>query len=204
MINSNLLDTLKEDAIDVAIVYSGNPCQLALAHVLAVPVIYYDLEGLSDETLIASNSPLDSSVPPAKCFLPDISSSYAFSRLRNGICCLREYLVQSGIPLLSKLLSKKYRQLDDPISTMFAEDYEFKKRFCGFPLTTTLLQSSSLFYANTDPLLEHPRALSPRVIPVGGLYIDHPKPLFEVGSLTALQIFFKGNSKTHETFSIAI
>ncbi|KIH53783.1 hypothetical protein ANCDUO_16077 [Ancylostoma duodenale] len=45
MINSNLIDTLQKDALDVAIVYSGNPCQLAIAHVLAVPVIYYDLEG---------------------------------------------------------------------------------------------------------------------------------------------------------------
>ncbi|RCN51505.1 hypothetical protein ANCCAN_02456 [Ancylostoma caninum] len=178
MINSNLIDTLQKDALDVAIVYSGNPCQLAIAHVLAVPVIYYDLEGLSDETLVASNSPLNLDVVPSKCFLPEISSCHALSRIRNGICYMREYLVQSGIPFVSELISRKYRLLDNPISTMFAEDYNFKKRFKNFPATTTLLRSSSFFFANTDPLLEFPRALSPRVVPVGGLHIDHPKPLF--------------------------
>ncbi|KIH66772.1 UDP-glucoronosyl and UDP-glucosyl transferase [Ancylostoma duodenale] len=178
MINSNLIDTLQKDALDVAIVYSGNPCQLAIAHVLAVPVIYYDLEGLSDETLVASNSPLNLDVVPSKCFLPEISSCHALSRIRNGICYMREYLVQSGIPFISKLISRKYRLLDHPISTMFAEDYNFKKRFKNFPPTTTLLRSTSFFFANTDPLLEFPRALSPRVVPVGGLHIDHPKPLF--------------------------
>lgn len=45
ILNSNLLDTLKKDQIDVAIVYSGNPCQLAIVHVLGIPFIYYDLEG---------------------------------------------------------------------------------------------------------------------------------------------------------------
>ncbi|KHJ90834.1 UDP-glucoronosyl and UDP-glucosyl transferase [Oesophagostomum dentatum] len=183
MINSNLLDTLQKDALDVAIVYSGNPCQLALAHVLAVPVIYYDLEGLSDETVVASNSPLNLDIPPSKCFLPEINFLHSLSRIRNGICYMKEYLVQSGIPPISRLISKRYRQLDDPISTMFAEDYNFKKRFKEFPLTTSLLRSSAFFFANTDPLLEFPRALSPRVIPVGGLHIDVPKPLFAVKAI---------------------
>lgn len=58
MINSNLIDTLRKDALDVAIVYSGNPCQLAIAHVLAVPIIYYDLEGTFsfDTTLFIGDS----------------------------------------------------------------------------------------------------------------------------------------------------
>ncbi|KAK6049659.1 hypothetical protein COOONC_12836 [Cooperia oncophora] len=45
MLNSNLMDTLKKENIDVAIVYAGNPCQLAITRVLAIPVIYFDLEG---------------------------------------------------------------------------------------------------------------------------------------------------------------
>ncbi|PIO68558.1 Choline/ethanolamine kinase [Teladorsagia circumcincta] len=47
MLNSNLMDTLRKESIDVAIVYAGNPCQLAITHVLAIPVIYFDLEGIS-------------------------------------------------------------------------------------------------------------------------------------------------------------
>ncbi|KAK6013479.1 hypothetical protein OSTOST_21203 [Ostertagia ostertagi] len=117
-------------------------------------------------------------------------------RLRNGLCYMREYLLQSGIPHLPKLISKKFRQLDDPIISMFAEDYYLKKkfvrtvilrnlplsmanfRFPTFPSSSELLRSSSLFFVNTDPLLEFPRALSPVVIPVGGLHVDQPKPLF--------------------------
>ncbi|PIO56047.1 hypothetical protein TELCIR_22559, partial [Teladorsagia circumcincta] len=71
MLNSNLMDTLRKESIDVAVVYAGNPCQLAITHVLAIPVIYFDLEGLSDETLVASNSPLNLDIPPSRCFLPE-------------------------------------------------------------------------------------------------------------------------------------
>ncbi|KAK6045899.1 hypothetical protein COOONC_16596 [Cooperia oncophora] len=180
MLNSNLMDTLKKENIDVAIVYAGNPCQLAITRVLAIPVIYFDLEGLSDETLVASNSPLNLDIPPSRCFLPELSH-HALGRFRNGLCYMREYLVQSGISSLAKLVSRKYRQLDDPITSMFAEDYYLKKKFPSFPDSSELLRSSSLFFANTDPLLEFPRALSPLVIPVGGLHVDQPKPLFAVG-----------------------
>ena len=53
-------------------------------------------------------------------------------------------------------------------------------RFKNFPNVNTLKQQSVVFFANTDPLLEPSRALPPNVIPVGGLHIDHPKPLFAV------------------------
>ncbi|VDO74418.1 unnamed protein product [Heligmosomoides polygyrus] len=177
MINSNLLDSLKKEAIDVVVVYSGNPCQLFLAHVLAVPVIYYDLEGLSDETLVSSNTPLNLNIPPSHCFLPEIKQPI-LQRLRNGICYMKEYLIQSEVPLISRLISKKFRQLDEPIGTMFAEDYNFKKIFESFPSSSALMRSSAFFFANTDPLLEFPRALSPRIVPVGGVHIDAPRPLF--------------------------
>ncbi|VDM54503.1 unnamed protein product [Angiostrongylus costaricensis] len=178
MLNSNLFDTLKKESLDVAIVYSGNPCQLAIAYVLAVPVIYFDLEGLSDETLVASNSPLNLDVPPSRCFLPSISFYNSLNRIRNGICYMREFLIQSDIPVLSKLISRKYKLLSSPIAAMFAEDSALKKRFKTFPSTSTLLRSSSFFFVNTDPLLEYPRSLPPRVIHVGGLHIEHPRPLF--------------------------
>lgn len=46
-LNSDLLDNLRREQIDTAIVYSGNPCQLALVHVLGIPFIYFDLDGKS-------------------------------------------------------------------------------------------------------------------------------------------------------------
>ncbi|VDL70730.1 unnamed protein product [Nippostrongylus brasiliensis] len=177
MINSNLLDTLKSDNIDVAILYSGNLCQLALCHVLGIPFIYFDLEGLSDETLVSSNTPLNLNVPPSRCFLPEVTNPM-LRRIRNGICYMREYVVQADIPFVPGLLSEKFEKLDSPIINMFSEDYYLKKKIPSFPSASALLRSSSIFFANTDPLLEYPRALSPRVIPVGGLHIDIPKPLF--------------------------
>uniref|UniRef100_A0A0K0DRA5 glucuronosyltransferase n=1 Tax=Angiostrongylus cantonensis TaxID=6313 RepID=A0A0K0DRA5_ANGCA len=138
------------------------------------------VSGLSDETLVASNSPLNLDVPPSRCFLPSISFYNSLNRIRNGICYMREFLIQSDIPVLSKLISRKYKLLSSPITAMFAEDSALKKRFKTFPSTSTLLRSCSFFFVNTDPLLEYPRSLSPRVIHVGGMHIDHPRPLFAV------------------------
>lgn len=46
LLNSNLVDSLKKESLDVAIVYSGNPCLNALTHLVAVPTIYFDTEGI--------------------------------------------------------------------------------------------------------------------------------------------------------------
>ena len=97
MLNSNLIDQLKKDSLDVVIVYAGNPCQLAIAHVLGVPVIYFDQEGknnsrailrgksltenndysrfkgLTDETLVAANVPVNLDIPLSHCTLPQVS-----------------------------------------------------------------------------------------------------------------------------------
>ncbi|VDN38350.1 unnamed protein product [Gongylonema pulchrum] len=43
-LNSDLMTNLRREQIDVAIVYSGNPCQLALMHVLNIPFIYFDVD----------------------------------------------------------------------------------------------------------------------------------------------------------------
>nr|CDJ89170.1 UDP-glucuronosyl UDP-glucosyltransferase domain containing protein [Haemonchus contortus] len=174
MLNSNLMDTIRKETVDVAIVYAGNPCQLAITHVLAIPVIHFDLEG---EFPRKKAHPVQRITKSFLIFCFKLPH-HALSRFRNGLCYMREYLVQGGIPLLAKFLSKKFRQLDDPITSMFAEDYYLKKKFPNFPSSNELLRSSSLFFANTDPLLEFPRALSPKIIPVGGLHVDQPKPLF--------------------------
>uniref|UniRef100_A0A1I7X363 glucuronosyltransferase n=1 Tax=Heterorhabditis bacteriophora TaxID=37862 RepID=A0A1I7X363_HETBA len=131
---------------------------------------------LTDETLVASGFPLDLEIPPSHCYLPQFSS-IVLSRLRNGICYMKEYLAQSGLPLVASLVSKRYRSLDEPISKMFAEDYTF-------PDINSIKQQSSMFFINTDSLLEYPRAIPPHVIPVGGLHIDHPKPLFSPWNTT--------------------
>lgn len=40
-----------------------------------------------------------------------------------------------------------------------------------------------MYFINTDPLLEYDYSLPQNVVPVGGLHIDHVKPLFSVSFL---------------------
>ncbi|KAK6013991.1 hypothetical protein OSTOST_20664 [Ostertagia ostertagi] len=54
MLNSNLMDTLKKESIDVAIVYAGNPCQLAITHVLAIPPWNTSIESARDGLIVVS------------------------------------------------------------------------------------------------------------------------------------------------------
>ncbi|GMT06987.1 hypothetical protein PENTCL1PPCAC_29161 [Pristionchus entomophagus] len=178
IINSDLIDGLRKDSLDVALVYAGNPYQLAVAHVLGIPTVYFDLEGLTDETLVASGSPLDVQFPLSHCRLASQFTNPIASRLAASLCFLSEIASQSGFSPLATIFSRRYRQMDGPITKQFAEDYTFKKRFPSFPDVNTLKRRASLYFVNTDPLLEFERPLPPHVIPVGGIHIEHPRPLY--------------------------
>uniref|UniRef100_A0A0N5AEY5 glucuronosyltransferase n=1 Tax=Syphacia muris TaxID=451379 RepID=A0A0N5AEY5_9BILA len=182
MINSNLMDTLKKDNIDVAIVYSGNPCQLGILQTLQIPFIYFDLEGFTAETIIASKTPLNLNIPPSNCHFPPVKY---LQRYINGICYLREYLTQSGIPWIGRLLSQRYKFMDYPITKQFREDYELRKKHGGnFPDVNKIKQNAELYFINTDRLLEYDYAYPPNVITVGGVHIDRVKPLFHPWNTT--------------------
>lgn len=126
------MDSLKKDKIDVALVYAGNPCQLAVMHVMGIPFIYVDLQGYTDETVVASAAPwnLDSFSTRRS---PSLARINFGSRLLNGYHLVKEAIVQNSIPAISRVLSKRYRELDEPITKQFAEDYEIKKKFKFFP-----------------------------------------------------------------------
>lgn len=49
ILNSDLMDRLRDEIYDVAVVYAGNPCNLGLVHALSIPFIYFDTTGYSDE-----------------------------------------------------------------------------------------------------------------------------------------------------------
>ncbi|EGT52956.1 hypothetical protein CAEBREN_05802 [Caenorhabditis brenneri] len=178
LLNSNLVDSLKKESLDLAIVYSGNPCLNALTHLVAVPTIYFDTEGLTDETLVAAGAPIDVLTPPSHCAIAESKDYPLLNLYRNSVCYLQEMTAQLGLPILSSLVSKRHRLLDEPITDIFRQDYTIKKRYKNFPNVNTLKQQNVAYFVNTDPLLEPSRALPPNVIPVGGLHIDHPKPLF--------------------------
>uniref|UniRef100_A0AC34FTY7 Glucuronosyltransferase n=1 Tax=Panagrolaimus sp. ES5 TaxID=591445 RepID=A0AC34FTY7_9BILA len=183
MLNSNLMDTLKKDKIDVGIVYAGNPCQYAILHVLGIPFIYYDVDGFSDETVVASGTPWNLDAYSSRR-QPSVSRPNFASRLFNGFHLLQESLTQNSHPLIAKIISKRYKNLDDPITKQFSEDYEIKKKFKHFPDVNKIKQSAELYFVNTDPLLEDGTAFPTNVIPVGGLHIDHTKPLFSPWNTT--------------------
>ncbi|CCD83461.1 glucuronosyltransferase [Caenorhabditis elegans] len=184
LLNSNLVDSLKKESLDLAIVYSGNPCLNALTHLVAVPTIYFDTEGLTDETLIAAGAPIDLLTPPSHCFIAESKGYPILNLYKNSVCYFQEMIAQLGLPAVSSLVSSRHRLLDEPITNIFRTDYTIKKRFKNFPNVNTLKQQSAAYFVNTDPLLEPPRALPLNVIPVGGLHIDHPKPLFSPWNTT--------------------
>uniref|UniRef100_A0A915DVF0 glucuronosyltransferase n=1 Tax=Ditylenchus dipsaci TaxID=166011 RepID=A0A915DVF0_9BILA len=172
MLNSNLMGLLSKDQIDVAIVYAGNPCQLAIG----IPFIYFDLKGFTQETIVASNTPwqlTDSS--------PSLSlASRIFARITKGLSLTSELLVQSSIPYVSELLSARYLRLDAAIDKIFSEDYEIRRKFKRkFPDVNQIKQSAELYLLNTDLLLEEPSLSLPSYVHcVGGIHIDEVKPLF--------------------------
>lgn len=70
-------------------------------------------------------------------------------------------------------------------------------RFPSFPDVNTLKQRATLYFVNSDPLLEYERALPPHVIPVGGIHMEHPKPLFSV--IRRGSVFAKLQKKNYES-----
>ncbi|CAB3400887.1 unnamed protein product [Caenorhabditis bovis] len=184
LLNSNLIDSLKKESIDLSIVYSGNPCLLAINHLVAIPTIYYDTEGFTDETVIASATPINLRIPPTSCAIPETSDCQLCSMYRSAFCYTQEMIAQMGLPVISSLVSRRYAKIDEPITSMFANDYTIKKTKKHFPNVNILKHQSVAFFVNSDPLLEPPRAIPPNVIHVGGMHIDHPKPLFSPWNTT--------------------
>lgn len=48
-LDSDLMDRLRDELYDVAVVYAGNPCYLGIVHALSMPFIYFDARGYTDE-----------------------------------------------------------------------------------------------------------------------------------------------------------
>uniref|UniRef100_A0A914RAW0 Glucuronosyltransferase n=1 Tax=Parascaris equorum TaxID=6256 RepID=A0A914RAW0_PAREQ len=88
------------------------------------------ISGFTDETRVASGTPLNADIPPSQCHSP---TSSIIRRISNGLCILREYAAQSGFSWLAARVSERYARMDGPIGRLFAEDHELKKKFPNFP-----------------------------------------------------------------------
>jgi hypothetical protein len=145
------METLKRDQIEVAVVYSGNPCQLALVHALSIPFIYFDLDGFTDETVIASGTPWNLNALSSRA-TPQIVQNYGlFMQLFNGVQLIRESICQGSWTSIGKLLCPRVSQLDEPISRTFMEDYDIKKRFKPFPHVNMVCLFIQLKHALNNP-----------------------------------------------------
>ncbi|OUC40706.1 UDP-glucoronosyl and UDP-glucosyl transferase [Trichinella nativa] len=71
-LNSDFLDRLRQITPDVCIIPSDDPCALGIVHALKLPFIYYDSDGLQDETIL--------SVRP-QLFLQGLPPSSQFAKL---------------------------------------------------------------------------------------------------------------------------
>lgn len=136
------MKVIARDNIDVAIVYAGNPCQLAIVHALGIPFIYFDLNGFTDETRIAAQMSWNSNLYPGfnstallSHFVWQTLQTF-WQRITHFSLLTCEFLMQNGAFELIQVFpcSKRYLNLDIAISLLFKNDYDIKAKFkTGFP-----------------------------------------------------------------------
>lgn len=132
------MEIIARDNIDVAIVYAGNPCQLAIVYTLGIPFIYFDLNGLTDETRIAAqiswNLQSYQEFESTEIFWNLLQTFWRRISKFSLLSC--EFFIQNGGYNLIRLMScsKRYANLDAPITYLFQNDYNIKLKFkTGFP-----------------------------------------------------------------------
>ncbi|KFD54229.1 hypothetical protein M513_05006 [Trichuris suis] len=162
ILNSDLTDHLRHVSLDLAVVYSGNPCYLGIVQNLSLPFVYFDTDGLQDDTLLASGTPMDPMWLP-----PSTRRSYPFrlslaERIQTFADFCRSAL-SNWNPILRLLRNRDASELDDRIMALFKND-----------------SAMALYFVNSDYLIEPvEQRLSPKVVYVGGYHQELARPLFE-------------------------
>lgn len=132
LLNSNLMETLRRDQLELAFLFLGEPCQLALTHALGIPYLLVDLAGLTDETVVAAGMPWNLKAASSRRTPQSPTGNGPLARLFNGAQLLRETLCQTGWPWLPAAACARVRKVDGPVSRRFREDYEICKKFKPF------------------------------------------------------------------------
>uniref|UniRef100_A0A914GX04 glucuronosyltransferase n=1 Tax=Globodera rostochiensis TaxID=31243 RepID=A0A914GX04_GLORO len=185
LLSSNLMEVIARADIDLAILHMGDPCLMGIVHALGIPFVLFDLEGVTDETLIASGAPW--TLPELNFDGHAVDFVGALSaRLTRSFSLISESFAQSGIPWLASLFSARFRSLDGHIDELFASDYEIQRKFRKkFPDVGKLRRMARLYLANTDTFLESPFSAFPNnLLPIGGVHIDSVRPLFAPWNLS--------------------
>ncbi|CDW51933.1 hypothetical protein TTRE_0000019201 [Trichuris trichiura] len=181
ILNSDLTDHLRAVSLDLAVVYSGNPCYLGIIHNLSLPFVYFDTDGLQDETLLASGIPMDPMWLP-----PSTRYSYPFrlglaERIQTFADFCRSAL-SNWKPIFRPLRKRDAtNELDDHIMALFKNDSAMGDTFRHLHSFHQIRQQAALYFANSDYLIEPAeRRLSSKVVYIGGYHQELARPLFEV------------------------
>ncbi|KFD71152.1 hypothetical protein M514_05006 [Trichuris suis] len=179
ILNSDLTDHLRRVSLDLAVVYSGNPCYLGIVQNLSLPFVYFDTDGLQDETLLASGTPVDPMWLP-----PSTRHSYPFRlSLAERILTFADFCrsaLSNWNPILRLLRNRDASELDDRIMALFKNDSAMGDAFRHFHSFHQIRQQAALYFVNSDYLIEPAeRRLSPKVVYVGGYHQELARPLFE-------------------------
>ncbi|KRZ79699.1 UDP-glucuronosyltransferase 2B1, partial [Trichinella papuae] len=179
-LNSDFLDRLRHITPDVCVIPSDDPCALGIVHALKLPFIYYDSDGLQDETILSVRPQLFlQGLPPSSySTLPRRMS--LFQTILNLFLFSSAHIRDTYIPLLHCCLaSEKFKLLEWPILKLFKNNSQLSVEFAQLWSLKQIRAQALAVFVNTDWLLEDAHGLfPPKIIPVGGFHMDLPRPLF--------------------------
>ncbi|KRX27144.1 UDP-glucuronosyltransferase 2B1, partial [Trichinella nelsoni] len=179
-LNSDFLDRLRQITPDVCIIPSDDPCALGIVHALKLPFIYYDSDGLQDETILSVRPQLflQGLPPSSRSTLPGRMS--LFQTILNLFLFSSAHIRDTYIPLLHCCLaSEKFKLLEWPILQLFKNNSQLGVEFAQLWSMKQIRAEALAVFVNTDWLLEDAHGLyPPKIIPIGGFHMDLPRPLF--------------------------
>ncbi|XP_072371698.1 UDP-glucuronosyltransferase 3A1-like [Scyliorhinus torazame] len=156
MSDNQLMNSLKAEQFDIAVVDMFNPCSPLVAEKLRLRFVAVHAGNFWNWYLAGLPSP-PSYVPVANSLLTDQMGFWG--RLKNSIMFLGSLLVESRI----------HAKFERAIKTCFPVESE--------PNLSELYLKAELAIYNTDFTLEFPRPLLPNVVYVGGLLAKPAKPV---------------------------
>lgn len=165
---TEILNFLKEEHYDIAVVDAFNPCTLLVSEKLGLPFIAFFPGIMANADRVGMPTPL-SYIPLFQTHLTDQMDF--FGRLKNTFVFLVSLVIQ--------------KKLDSMFDGVIEENFPAESR----PNIPDLHLKAELWLYNVDFTLEFPRPLLPHVQYIGGLLAKPVKPLSQVSM--AEQSLFK-------------
>ncbi|XP_066568291.1 UDP-glucuronosyltransferase 3A1 [Amia ocellicauda] len=151
--DSNLMDFLKREAFEMALLDAFNPCSFLLAEWLSVPYIAFFPGNLN-----GPQSGLPSPLSYVPVFRSQLSDQMGFwGRVKNVLLSL-------GTPVAERLIQAQFQMV-------------IEHHFQPQPSLTELYRKSELWAFNTDFSLDIAQPLLPNTVCVGGLLSKPPQPV---------------------------